>query len=326
MKILLIRFSSIGDIVLTSPVITALKQKYPSAQIHYLTKKVFLDILLHNPKIDKIWSYDSNLELIIQQLKKEKLDWIIDLHNNLRSRWLCLRLGLKTRRLHKENWNKWKMVNLKSKISIPHIVDRYLKTLDFSIKNPIPLEYYCGLNDENHAIQLLKKHQIDKNYWVIVLSATHFTKKWLKEYFVELIQSLDKKIILLGGKTEIKESQWIENQLINNNHCINLCGKTSLNQSAAIIKNSEFVITHDTGLMHIACAYQKKMIILWGNTLPEMGFAPYQNPNALNISLDLPCKPCSKLGRKKCPKSHFHCMKNITPKMVLETSKMLLSI
>jgi len=99
-----------------------------------------------------------------------------------------------------------------------------------------------------------------------------------------------------------------------------------LNQSAAIIKNSEFVITHDTGLMHIACAYQKKMIILWGNTLPEMGFAPYQNPNALNISLDLPCKPCSKLGRKKCPKSHFLCMKNITPKMVLETSKMLLSI
>ena len=324
MKILIIRLSSIGDIVLTFPVVTALKNFYQNVEIHYLTKKKFVDTLIHHPKIYKIWTYESNLNQLIKDLKKENFNIIFDLHNNLRSFWITLRLGVPTRRFHKENWNKWKIVYLKSKIKIPHVVDRYLKTLNFETKDNIALEYYCGDPSQQDAFSILSEYDIKQKYVAIVLSATHFTKKWLKEYFVELIQNMELPVVLLGGKTEIEEGQWIENKMIKPK-CTNLCGKTNLNVSAAILKHAELVITHDTGLMHIACAYQKKMIVLWGNTCPELGFSPYQNTNAINLSLNLPCKPCSKLGMDYCPQKHFFCMKKLTPKWVLENYKLLIN-
>ncbi|GIV43213.1 MAG: glycosyl hydrolase [Bacteroidia bacterium] len=321
MKFLIIRFSSIGDIVLTTPVISAIQQKFPNAQIHFLTKKKFSEVLIHHPKITKIWEYEKNLQNIIQALKKQDFDYVIDLHNSLRSKWVTFQLQKKTLTFQKENWKKWKMVYLKSKIPIAHVVDRYLETLknlDISPSKPLKLEYYEGKEAENEASHILNQYGIEEPFLAIVLGATHFTKKWLKEYFVDFINELHQTVVLVGGKTEIEESQWIENQIINKKKCLNLCGKTTLNVSAAIIKKSEWVLSHDTGLMHIACAYQKEMIVLWGNTCPELGFSPYQNPNAQNISLDLDCKPCSKLGLSRCPKGHFSCMKNITPSMVLK--------
>ncbi len=321
MKFLIIRLSSIGDIVLTSPVITAIHQKFPYAEIHFLTKKVFSDVLIHHPKITKIWTYEKNhLQNITHELKKQNFDFIIDLHNNLRSKWISFQLQKKTFTFNKENWKKWKMVYLKSKISVSHVVERYLdtlKNLEIVIKEPLKLEYYAGEKSEKEAIQILNTHSLNKPFLAVVLGATHFTKKWLKEYFVEFIQLIDKPVVLMGGKSELEESLWIENQINDKSKLLNLCSKTSINVSASIIKKSEWVITHDTGFMHIACAFQKKMIVLWGNTCPEIGFYPYQNPFAKNISLDLPCKPCSKLGLKKCPKGHFDCIKKITPQMVL---------
>lgn len=322
MKFLIIRFSSIGDIVLTSPVITAIKSHFPDAEIHFLTKKNFSDLLIHHPKITKIWAYEKgNLSTLLKKLQLQNFDFVIDLHNNLRSRWVTFWLNKKTVTFHKENWKKWKMVFLKSKITIPHVVNRYLWTLQ-SLRIPIPkdlkLEYYTGENADYEAIYLLKNQDIESPFLCIVLSATHFTKKWTKEYFVQLITNISYPVILLGGKSEVEESLWIENQLKNQKKMLNLCGKTSLNVSASILKKSEWVITHDTGFMHIGCAFQKKMIVLWGNTCPEIGFAPYNNPQAVNISIDLACKPCSKLGLHQCPKEHFHCMKKITPDLVLE--------
>ncbi len=327
MKILIIRFSSIGDIVLTSPVITAIKEEFPDSQIHFLTKKSFQDILMHNPSINKIWCYEKNhLFSLIQQLTKEKFDYVLDLHNNLRSRWVSLWLRKKTFRLDKQNWNKWKMVNCKCKIVIPHIVERYFATLLNMDKNftvPKSLTYYCGEEANQEAKRILAQHSLT-NYIAIVLSATHVTKKWLKEYYVELIHSLNYPVILLGGRTEVEEGKWIYNQLKNPSFVFNLCGTTSLNVSASLLKYSDLVITHDTGMMHIACAFQKKIIVIWGNTCPEIGFAPYQNPHAVNISLNLPCKPCSKLGKNHCPKEHFDCMKKISPNTVLKAIQEIL--
>lgn len=322
MKFLIIRFSSIGDIVLTTPVISTIKQNFPNAKVHFLTKKEFSDVLIYNPKISQIWFFEKGkLNPLIHQLKTQQFDYIIDLHNNLRSHWVTFCLYAPTSTFNKENWKKWKMVNLKSRINVEHVVKRYLHTLNkFQIPytQELPLEYYCGNEAEIQVNHLLQTYELNNPFLCIVLSATHFTKKWLKEYYVELIDKIPFNIVLIGGKSEQNDGVWIEKNLTNSKRLLNLCGKLSINQSAAIIKKSEWVITHDTGMMHIACAYQKKMIVLWGNTCPEIGFAPYQNPNAINISLKLDCKPCSKLGLNQCPKGHFRCMKNITPDLVMK--------
>lgn len=329
MKFLIIRFSSIGDIVLTSPVITAIKSHFPDAEIHFLTKKIFTDLLIHHPKITKIWAYEKgNLSALLKKLQRQNFDFVIDLHNNLRSHWVAFWLNKKTVTFHKENWKKWKMVFLKSKIIIPPVVDRYLWTLqslNIPIQRHLKLEYYTGEESDYQAINILNNHAIETPFLCIVLSATHFTKKWPKEYYAQLIANISYPVILLGGKNEIEDSLWIENQLKNQKNVLNLCGKTSLNVSAAILKKSAWVITHDTGFMHIGCAFQKKMIVLWGNTSPEIGFSPYNNPQAINISMDLACKPCSKLGLHQCPKGHFHCMKKITPHLVLEKLNLFLA-
>jgi ADP-heptose:LPS heptosyltransferase len=121
-------------------------------------------------------------------------------------------------------------------------------------------------------------------------------------------------IILLGGKEDAVISQKLKSSLKGN--VIDGCGNYSLNQSAAILKHAKLVITHDTGLMHIASAFRKKIISVWGNTVPEFGMYPYL-PSALKANStilevkNLRCRPCSKIGFDKCPKGHFKCMNEI---------------
>ncbi|MEQ9415680.1 MAG: glycosyl transferase, partial [Cyclobacteriaceae bacterium] len=128
MKILIIRFSSIGDIVLTTPVIRVLKTQVDNAEIHYATKARFAGLLKENPYVDKLHLLDDKLGLLITDLKREKFDHIIDLHNNLRTRIIKFSLGVKSSSFNKLNWEKWLMVNLKiNKLPSLHIVDRYLQ-------------------------------------------------------------------------------------------------------------------------------------------------------------------------------------------------------
>lgn len=325
MKILLIRFSSIGDIVLTFPCIRLIKKQFPNAEIHYLTKQTFAPLIAHHPDIAYQWLYNGkNLSQIIQQLRNFTFDYVIDLHNNLRSLYVSFWLRYKHySKLDKRNFQKWRMVWLKERSVVPHVVHRYLKTLPFLHNEnltSLPLEYFHGEHAEQNAFHILQANGFEPdNYVAIVLSATHATKKWLPKYYVELINKLSFPVVLMGGKTEEKEAENLMKNLNAPQPCMNLVGQTDLNTSAAFIKHSRMVLCNDTGMMHIACAFQKKMVVLWGNTCPELGFAPYQNPNATNLSLVLSCKPCDKIGRHSCPQKHFNCMTKLTPDLVYQT-------
>lgn len=327
MKILIIRFSSIGDIVLTSPVIRTLRQNFPEAQIHFFTKKAYSDLVIHNPYISQVHFLEKdNLALKIKELQNLHFDYIFDLHHNLRSFRIKLALRKPAFTFQKQNWErylftKWKLKDTK----IRHVVDRYLHTckefeqktgnhfqydekgLDFFIP---PNETFPPLFDNNISLS---------NAITVVLSATHATKKWLPEYFISLLNDLNMPVILLGGKSEITESETIAKQLT----CpyFNSVGKYSLLQSAALMTQTRFVLTHDTGFMHIAAALGMKIFSLWGSTSPELGFAPFK---AQNISLeikDLYCHPCSKIGLDKCPEGHYKCMKDLLPEKVKEIIK-----
>ena len=311
-KILLIRFSSIGDLVLTTPVIRALYQQKPGVELHFATKKRFVSILEHNPYLTQIHHFEQNIQEIIPQLKLEKFDLIIDLHKNLRSLILKSQLGVRSISFDKLNFEKWLIVRLKiNRLPKKHIVDRYFDALKpLGIKNDfLGLDYFAGL--ENEAIKNTFPEQFQKSYVVFALAGTYFTKKIPFEKWQEMARISPMPILLLGGPGEKELGDKIEKEAIEQT-VFNACGDLSLNQSAALIKGAELVITGDTGLMHIAAAYQKKIVSLWGNTIPEFGMYPYIPQKPENITLlenkHLTCRPCSKLGYDKCPKKHFDCM------------------
>jgi len=310
-KVLIIRFSSIGDIVLTSPLLRAIKAQKPDTQIHYVTKKAYASVLEHNPHIDQLYLLDHSMKDLLKQLKKESYDLIIDLHKNLRSQRIKLVLQKPSVSFNKLNKEKWLMVRFKrNKLPQKHIVDRYFETLKpMGVhQDHLGLEYYNGCENQSEIPDL--KKVIHQKYVALVLGGTYYTKQIPEKKLDELLEHLEYPFILLGGPGEMELSEKLQNRFPEK--VWNSVGKASINQSAEIIRKSHFVITGDTGLMHIAAAYQKKIFSVWGNTIPEFGMTPYMPQHPENIHVlevkNLPCRPCSKLGYHSCPKKHFDCM------------------
>jgi len=310
-KILIIRFSSIGDIVLTTPVLRCLKTQMPDAEIHYATKKSFKSILENNPFVAKVHAIDKNVSEIIDELKKENFDLVVDLHNNLRSLEVKIKLGKPSSTFRKLNFQKWLIVKFKRDLFLSHVVDRYLKTVEkIGIKDDRKgLDYFIPANDEVALASLPLSHQ--GGFIGFVIGAKHFTKQLPEEKIISICKKINQPIVLLGGKEDVERASNIEKTVGSNIY--NACGKYNLNQSASIIKQASKVISHDTGLMHIASAFKKEIISVWGNTVPAFGFTPYlPGPNSKIVEVKgLSCRPCSKIGYDHCPKGHFKCMKDI---------------
>jgi ADP-heptose:LPS heptosyltransferase len=321
MKVLVIRFSSIGDIVLTTPVVRILKTQLDEAEVHYATKVQFKNIVENNPYLDKVHYLETNLTTFINQLKAEKFDYIIDLHHNLRTLIIKLRLGVKSSSFNKLNFRKWLLVNLKiNRLPKQHIVERYLeaaKKLD--IKNDaLGLDYFIPDQDEVPIDWLPATHQ--RGFVVYAMGAQHNTKKLPLEKMIELCAKIGRPIVLLGGEKEIERGEQIGTHFENKASrtiIYNACGKYNLNQSASILKRSQLVFTHDTGLMHVAAAFKKEVVSIWGNTMPDFGMTPYRTHFTVIENNKIHCRPCSKIGFDKCPKGHFKCMKDIVFDFVL---------
>ncbi|MDB5013937.1 MAG: glycosyl transferase family protein [Daejeonella sp.] len=314
LKILIIRFSSIGDIVLTTPVIRCIKTQLNDVEVHYLTKKNFKTVLEHNPNIDKLHLLEKNLSETVNVLKAEKFDYVIDLHHNLRTLIIKTKLGVKSSSFDKLNWQKWLLVNLKvNKMPNVHIVDRYLETVKFlGVSNDKKgLDYFLA-DDYSLSDLLPVSHQ---KFIGLVIGAQHATKRLPTNKLIELCEDLNKPIVLLGGKEDFDRGEQIAKS---NNHVFNGCGKFSLDQSAFLVKMATSIISHDTGLMHIAAAFNKPIISIWGNTAPEFGMFPYQVDKSTIVEVNgLPCRPCSKIGYQKCPRGHFKCMNDINVRDII---------
>ena len=320
-KILIIRFSSIGDIVLTTPVIRCLKTQLKNVEVHYLTKKKFVPVIENNPYIDKIYTIEKNTSEVTNALKKEKYTHIIDLHKNLRSMRIKLLLNKRSASYKKLNIKKWITVNFKiNQLPDVHIVDRYMDTINFlGVTNDGKgLDYFIPQKDIVPLTELPPSHQ--HGYIAFVIGAKHYTKQLPTEKIISICKKINQPIVLLGGKEDYEKAEHIINELKISHltsHISHLpfngCGKYNLNQSASLIKQAKKVITHDTGLMHIASAFKKEIISVWGSTVPEFGMYPYllgENSKIVEVK-NISCRPCSKIGYKKCPKKHFKCMMEI---------------
>lgn len=320
MKILIIRFSSIGDIVLTTPVIRCIKQQLPEAEIHYLTKPQFKDLVVNNPYVSHVHVLEDNFSEMTAKLKAEKFDHIIDLHHNLRTLRLQFALQKKFHCFDKLNFKKWLLVNFKiNTLPNEHIVERYLKTVEFlGVKNDgAGLDYFIPEKDE---LTTLNGFLLNRPYVAFVIGATHFTKRMPNEKIISLCGKINLPVLLIGGKAEEKNGEAIAAE--GGNHIHNTCGKLNLNQSASLVKQAAYVISHDTGLMHIAAAFKQPVISVWGNTIPAFGMYPYYGnqhvKNLISEVVGLRCRPCSKIGSSQCPKVHFDCMKKQNEEAILK--------
>ena len=359
MKILVIRFSSIGDIVLTTPVIRCLKNQISDVEIHVLTKKKFSGLYKTNPYINKVYEYDDSLKKNIEELKLENYDYIVDLQKNKRSLRVTRALHCQHSSFPKLNFKKFLLTTFKINLMPDiHIVDRYFKAVEkLGVKNDCQgLDFFISEKNKYPLSELPEDFQ--NGYHAFVIGGTYKTKILPAVKVSEVIKKLNEPVILLGGPDDVERAEEIIRQRTTDNGqqtlgkslndaksqshkdkvsklvgknigtstssvtetsqhlgILSLVGKINLEQSASIVKNAKSVLTNDTGLMHIAAAFHKNVVSVWGNTVPELGMYPYLPNEKEKCHIveckDVKCRPCSKLGFKECPKRHFKCMMEI---------------
>ena len=342
-KILVIRFSSIGDIVLTTPVIRCLKNQLQEVEIHVLTKKKFSNLYKTNPYIDKVFEYDTSLRDNISELKQENYSFVVDLQKNKRSVRVTRSLSCPHDSFPKLNLRKFLLSTFKINIMPDiHIVDRYFKAVEkLGVKNDLQgLDFF--ISERNNYPMKELPADFQNGYHAFVIGGTYKTKILPAVKVAEVINKINKPVVLLGGPDDVERAEEIislvnkttsqranklssDSQILrfSDSQILNLVGKINLEQSASLVKNAESVLTNDTGLMHIAAAFHKNIVSVWGNTVPELGMYPYlpKEPKRCHIveCKDVRCRPCSKLGFKECPKKQFRCMMEIDVERIVDS-------
>jgi ADP-heptose:LPS heptosyltransferase len=311
MKLLVLRFSSIGDIVLTSPVLRCVKEQVPGVELHVATKSAFADLVRFNPHVSKVHELGEDLGALIQQLKAEGFDGVIDLHHNLRTARVKRALGVTAHSFNKLNIGKWLLVNLRiDRMPRVHIVDRYLATVaHLGVKNDgRGLELFIPPDREVALEALPEPHRA--GYMALAIGAAHATKRLPARKLIELAGLIQGPIVLIGGAEDREVARSIVSAV--GGRVFDAAGRFDILGSASLIRRARTVIAHDSGAMHIAAAFQRPVVSIWGNTVPLFGMGPYipLYPERAHLSEvnDLPCRPCSKIGHDHCPKGHFRCM------------------
>jgi lipopolysaccharide heptosyltransferase II len=322
-NLLIVRLSSLGDIILTTPLIRTIKKKSPAINIDFVVREEYKDLLQLNPHLRNTIIYNDDkkkLKILRNKICENNYDLIIDLQNNLRS-WILLRCyGSSTIRFKKNNINKFLLVhfninNLKNAKQIPiryastlknfRLDDKGLQLITDKIRNPV-------LNEIEKLIGICP-------------GSKHFTKMWPEEYFIELGNLLIEngyKIVLFGGKDDAKVCERISSKL---SSAINLCNDNNILQTAADMKCCKVIYCNDSGLMHTATAVNVPVIAFFGSTVKEFGFTPYNSKNLILENNSLSCRPCTHIGRDICPEKHFKCMEEITPQTAFEKLSLLLN-
>jgi ADP-heptose:LPS heptosyltransferase len=318
MRLLFIRFSSIGDIVFTTPAIRCAKQQIPGVELHFLTKASMKAVTKANPYIDHFHYFDKDLNATIKHLKAVQFDYIIDLHKNLRTFQIQKALGVPSLSYQKLSLQKLLLTKLHlNYMPSRHIVDRSLDALSALgvVNDGKGLDYFIPKEVALPSNALPASFQ--SGYIALVIGASYASKKLPIASLQAVCHKIPYPIVLIGGKEDQAEGAAVE--AINPIKIFNACGKFNLHESALLVKQSKTVIAHDTGFLYIACAFHKKTVAIWGATSPALQVEPYypNTADSLNqnewyfnaIVPNLPCQPCSNYGTKQCPQGHFACMK-----------------
>ena len=320
-RILIIRLSSLGDIFLTTPLIRSIKNQNKSVSIDILLRKGYQDIFKFNPYIDRIFTYiNYNYLDLMHELVDRNYDLVIDLQNNFRSARIRRIIGAKVFSFNKKSISKFFLVNFKINTlkTSPLIPQRYADSIP-------------NFNLDNDGLDLFlpdKKGQelnTEENYIGIAPGSRHFTKMWLKEYYIELSKMLQYdgfKIVIFGGKSDKQLCEEISKEISGS---VDLCNDDDILKTAENMRICKAIICNDSGLMHAASACGVPVLAIFGSSVKEFGFLPYKSKNLILTNNKITCRPCSHIGKSKCPKKHFNCMKELTPGIAYSKLKELLN-
>jgi len=328
-KILVVRLSALGDIVLTTPVLKALKKEYPEAQIDFLVKQQFAEVIRHHKALSRVIEFPAkgdfkDLQKCRAEIVANAYDLILDLHANMRSRFITFANGTARVKRFKKNVVR-RFVLVKSGIDLyracSSVIQRYLDVAELlpGKQKIAPPEVFIPKSTDQKVASLLSKWYSGSKIVVLAPGAGFFTKRWPAASFRTCNQKLVNAgyyTCILGSKEEAELGDAIGGEIDN---CLNLCGKLSILESAAVLRRACRAITNDSGLMHISEAVGTPVIALFGSTVKQLGFAPVLPQSRVIEVAGLKCRPCSHVGRSQCPQTHFKCMNGITPDNVLNS-------
>ena len=291
-RILVIRFSSIGDIVLTAPAVASLRQAiHGPCEIHYLTKANMAAVVEgFSALIDRVHTIEESTAEVQEALKGLNFDYVVDLHNNVRSRSIKRTLGLISFTVDKQNWAKWLLVRGWRRTPVTSIVERYVEAFAGAFGAVVP-EAWPALFEEGTA-----PAGLPATYAVLAIGATHAGKQLTPSLMQTIVDRSDVPVVLIGGSGDAERAKALKGS-----KATSLVGKTTLAESAAVLRGAQHVYAGDTGMMHLAAAMGTPVTSFWGCTRPSLGMAPWNPAQGSAIIVpdaQLGSSPCSKLGNR----------------------------
>lgn len=317
-NILIIRLSSLGDVLLTTPLIRSLKGRYKDLNIDFLVKKEYSEVFQNNPYLNKVLLLETKASDFC--IDSDHYDLIVDLQNNFRSKKLTGGFKKRIVRLNKHSIDKFLLVHFKYNRlqGLPGIAVRYAETLGKDLLDDRGLDLFIPK-------ETISRISVREKTIGLCPGSRHFTKRFPAEKFIEAGNIFAKEgyqVVVFGGKDEREICAVIAGKISNGR---DLSTDNDLFQTSADMKMCEGIICNDSGLMHVACAAGVPVVTVFGSSVREFGFAPYNNRHFLIERKDLGCRPCSHIGMERCPKKHFRCMQEILPEEVYNSLKKLIN-
>lgn len=316
--------------MLASPLVRALRTKFPFAQIDFLVKTEYADLVKFNPNVTSVLEMRSGdwseLQTIVNRIQSERYDLVVDIHNSLRSRYIrALSKASNKVVVDKRALARFALVKFKLNWynGVVSVAERYLETCArFGVGDDRQgLEVFVPDQTIETVSIVLSKHKIERNELVVGIapSARHFTKRWLPERFTELgtrmVKEYRARVLVFGGKNEAtycNDVAQMINMQVGAQAAVSVAELFSIIEVAAALDYCHVVISNDTGLMHLAQARGRNLVAIFGSTVKELGFFPTSVNSRVVEAANVPCRPCSHIGRSDCPKGHFNCMKFIS--------------
>jgi heptosyltransferase-2 len=321
-KILIIRLSSLGDVLLAAPLIRAVRNTYPDAALDFCVRTEYADAVRYNPNITNLFEFprsQQDISALTEKLSNHNYDLIIDLQNNRRSKRLISGSRAEIRSFRKRSIDKFLLVHFKINrlTDAPPIPKRYADSAEIKMSDDTGLEFYFPSG--------YQRKQLPDNCITLCPGARHYTKRYPIDYFIETGNELVREgycVIITGGSADKDIAGHVAAGIKGS---LNMTNDNDLFLTADILSQSLAVLCNDSGLMHLACAVHTPAAVIFGSTVKEFGFTPYGNRNIILENNSLSCRPCSHIGRSRCPKKHFKCMNDLKPDFILQGLRKLLS-
>jgi len=330
-NILLVRFSAIGDILLTTPLLRALRARHPGARITYVTRTAFVPLLAHNPHLTEVigWERGTPLSALAGRLRKAGFTHQLDLHGSLRSRLLRWRVGGRWTTYPKHRVPRAVLIRTKRSIyrDVRPVAERYFDAAgDLDVQpDGGPAQCFLSASSTRDAERFLEAADIGLSRQLIALApgAAHATKRWPIHHWTELSHRLigmGNDIVVVGGPEDAGLAERLSPAFRGRGS--SAAGRFDLAGTAALLRRARALISGDTGVMHLATAVGTPVVALFGPTVERFGFFPYRAKAAV-VQKDLSCRPCSAHGSARCPRKHHRCLQDLMPEEVLEALRKL---